>query len=79
MTLYHVIYAAITAANKDSELLKELREIKARLAAEQAMAEPAHGQAALPVDPALTDVCPGCGNRVHPQDAACPDCGLALG
>lgn len=75
--LYHVIYSAITAANRDSELAREVRELKQLLAARLAV-PPAPAQAELPPDPALTEACPGCGNRVHPQDSSCPDCGLTL-
>lgn len=76
--LYHVIYAAITAANRDSKLLNDVREIK-ELLADQLKEKSAHTQVTPPIDPALTETCPGCGHRVHPQDAACPDCGLTLG
>ena len=74
--LYHVIYSAITAANRDSELSRNVREIKQLLAEQRRTSDPA--QAAPPVDPELTETCPGCGTRVHPRDASCPDCGLTL-
>ncbi len=75
--LYHVIYAAINAANKDSELLRDVREIKELLASRLAESS-AQTQAGPPIDPSLTEICPGCGNRVHPQDTRCPECELLL-
>ena len=75
--LYHVIYAAINAANNESKLGQDVREIKLMLAAWQAgQAEPA---AQPQVDPALAEQCPGCGHRVHPDATSCPEYGLTLG
>jgi len=70
--LYHVILVAINESN----LAKDVRKIKELLAARRA--ESAEASATPPMDPALAEVCPGCGKRVHPEATVCPDCGLRL-
>lgn len=72
--LYHVVFAAIN----DSSLAKDVREIKELLAARHAgpSGSPA---AASEEDLLLTEACPGCGHKVHPQETTCPACGLRLG
>jgi|GEM_PF-1810314 len=87
------LFVVIQNAVNESELAKDVRELKTlleRLAADAAAgggfpdasrgAETAHraSRAEQEGEDGEFEPCPGCGQRVRPADEACPSCGLTL-
>ncbi|WP_276355358.1 hypothetical protein [Cohnella caldifontis] len=80
---FFILHAVIRSAVDQSDLTREVRELKERLynvnLNGDLSARPATGgESADPESEDLTETCPGCGNRVRVSDAYCSDCGFKL-